>query len=116
MEEILELAAALGKRIAADPRVIRMAEARAAFDKSPEDRQMLSDYEQAQRKIHELDIQGKPIEPQDKRRLADLHAKVVDSEVVKALMKAQMDYAALMSAVSQRIDREALGPANPDQK
>ena len=109
MDEILELATTLGKRIAADPRAKRMAEARTAFNRDPEASQLLSDYNQAQQRVHELEIQGKPVEPDDKRKLADLHAKVTDSDTVKELMKAQMDYAALMSSVSQRIDREALG-------
>ncbi len=115
MNEILELASTLGKRIADDPRAKQMAEARAAFDNNPEAKQLLADYNQAQQDVHELETQGKPIEPEHKRKLADLHAKVIDSDMVKTLMKAQMDYAALMSAVSQRIDSEALGTTVPSQ-
>ncbi len=111
MDDILELAARLGKRIAGDPRGRQMVEARAALENSVEDRQLLSDYEKQQRRLHDLEVAGKPIEPEDKRRLADLHAKVASSRVIKNLLKAQTDYLALMSMVSQRIEQEALGPS-----
>ena len=109
MDEILELATKLGKRIAADPRAKSMAEARAALDSSIDDKRLLSDYEKLQREFQQREQEGKPIEPDEKRALADLHAKVVGSEVVKALVKAQVDYAELMQAVSQRVEQEATG-------
>ena len=105
MDAILELADRLGKSIGADSRTQRMAEVRAAF----ENRQLLGDYEKQQRKIHELESQGMRIEPDDKRRLADLHAKVAGSEVLKALVKAQADYLELMTTVSQRIEKAVWG-------
>lgn len=109
MDEILELAERLGKRIAADPRGGQMAKAQAALNNSTEDRQLISDYEAQQRRIGQLELQGKPIEPEDKHRLADLHAKVIASEVIKGLMKAQADFAELMSTVSRRIEQEVMG-------
>jgi hypothetical protein len=54
----------------------------------------------------------KPIAPEDKRRLADLHAKVIGSRVIKDVLKAQADYLELMTAVSQRIEEAALGLAD----
>jgi len=111
MDDILELASRLGKRIAGDPRGRQMAEAQAALENSAEDRQLLKDYEEQQRKVHDLEMARRPIEPDDKRRLADLHAKVAGSPVIKNLLKAQTDYLALMTLVSQRIEHEALGSA-----
>ena len=105
MDEILDLAEQLGKRIAADPRGQRMIEAQQAVTGNDEARQLLIDYEAAQKKLHELELQQKPIEPEDKRGLADLHAKVVGNDVIKALSKAQVDFAELMSAVSRRIEQ-----------
>ncbi len=110
MEDILDLASRLGKQIAADPRGKQMAEARAALEGSLEDRQLLDDYEKQQKKVHELEVGGKAIEPEDKRCLADLHAKVVASPVIKDLLKAQADYVTLMTMVSQRMEQEALAP------
>ena len=70
MEQILDMATRLGKLIAADPRAQRMSAARDTLEKSLADRQLLADYEQQQRRMMELEDQQKPIEPEDKRRLA----------------------------------------------
>lgn len=88
-----------------------MVAAQHALEKSRADRELLADYERHQHKLMELESQGKPIEPEDKRRLADLHAKVTGSDVIKNLMKAQVDFLELFSAVTQRIEAEALGDA-----
>jgi cell fate (sporulation/competence/biofilm development) regulator YlbF (YheA/YmcA/DUF963 family) len=112
VDQILELAARLGEQIAADPRGRQMADARAALDGSLQDRQLLEDYEAQQQKMNELAAAGRPIEPEDKRRLADLHAKVIGSRVIKDVLKAQADYLELMTAVSQRIEEAALGLAD----
>ncbi|MFQ5413793.1 MAG: YlbF family regulator [Phycisphaerae bacterium] len=109
MDEILDLAGRLGKRLRDDERVRTMRDAGAALDASAVDRQLLKDYEDQQQKIHDLETAGKPVEPADKRRLADLHAQVASSAVIKAALKAQADYAALMNTVSQRIEQEVLG-------
>ncbi len=108
MEEILELAAQLGKRIAADARGKQMAAAQSALEASMADRQLLADYEQQQQRIHSLEVAGKPIEPEDKRKLADLHGKVIASPVIKNLLKAQADYFELMTLVSHQIEEAAL--------
>lgn len=107
MEEILKLAEQLGKRIAADPRGQKFARARAAFDADLPARQLINDYESQQQKMAELEMAGKPIEPEDKRRLTDLHQKVVGNAVLKDLLKAQADYLELMTTISERIEREA---------
>jgi cell fate (sporulation/competence/biofilm development) regulator YlbF (YheA/YmcA/DUF963 family) len=109
VDEILDLATRLGQRIAADPRGRQMADARATLDGSLQDRQLLQDYETQQQKVHELEASGRPIEPDDKRRLADLHSRVISSSVIKDVLKAQADYLELMTLVSQNIEEAALG-------
>lgn len=111
MNDILELSTRLGKQIAADPRGVRMRTASEALENSLADRQLLSDYEQQQRKMMERESAGNPVEPEDKRRLADLHARVVGSPVLKDLLRAQADYLELMAMVTARIEEEALGPS-----
>ena len=111
MDEILELAAKLGKLMASDPRAQAMTAARKKLEESLQDRELINDYESQQKKVAELEAAGKPIEPQDKRKIADLHAKVVGSEIIKGLMKAQTGYVELMSAVSRRIEEQtAISP------
>ena len=108
MDEILELATKLGKMMAADTRAAAMATARKGLEESLPDRQLLSEYESQQQKMAGLEAEGKPIEPEDKRRLADLHGKVVGSEVIKEFIKAQTGYVELMSVVSRRIEELAM--------
>jgi|CXWL01.1.fsa_nt_gi cell fate (sporulation/competence/biofilm development) regulator YlbF (YheA/YmcA/DUF963 family) len=108
MDEILDLAARLGKRISQDPRAGKMVDAQVALENSLADRQLLADYEQQQQKVYELEASGRPIEPDDKRKLAELHAKVVGSGVIKEVLKAQADFLEIMNSVSQRIEQEAL--------
>ena len=114
MDEILDLAARLGKSIGADPRAKRLTEARAALQNSLEDRQLLADYENQQRKMHALEIENKPIEPEDKRKLADLHGKVISSKALKDLLTVEADYLELTTMVSQRIEQEALRSTGQD--
>jgi cell fate (sporulation/competence/biofilm development) regulator YlbF (YheA/YmcA/DUF963 family) len=116
MEDILELATKLGKRIAEDARAKRMAEARAAFETDATARQLLDDYEGQQQKLGELQMANKPIEPADKRRLADLHHKVITNAALKDLLKAQADYLELMTLVSSRIEQESLRDGNDRAK
>ncbi len=109
MDKILELASKLGKQVAEDPRAVRMAEAQKALSESLQDRQLLADYESQQKKIYELEARNTPVEPEDKRKLAELHQKVTGSDVIKAIVKAQADYVELMTTVSRKIEEESLG-------
>ncbi len=109
MEDILELASKLGKRIASDERAEAFMKARQTLEADLEARQLLADYEEAQQKLAELEATGKPLEPEDKRKIADLHTKVIGSDVLKALLKTQTDFIQMMTLVSQKIESEAMG-------
>lgn len=113
MDEIMDLAKKLGERIGADARAKAMGAARTALEKSMTDRQLLADYENAQMTLHSLESAGKPIEPDQKRKFADLHGKVIASVVIKNLLKAQADYLELMSNVSQQIEDAAMDVIEP---
>ena len=113
MDDILELASRLGRRIADEPRAKRMVAARAALDASLVDRRLLSEFEDVQGRLYELESSGKPIEPEDKRRFVELQQKVIQSSVIEDLLKAQADFLELMTLVSQRIEVEAQGPDTP---
>jgi len=108
MEDILELAAKLGKRIADDPRTRAFSKARKTLESNAEARQTIADYEQIQQKVTELQAGGKPIEPQDKHKLKDLHEKVIGNDVLKELLKTQADFLQLMTTVSETIESNAL--------
>jgi len=107
MDQILELATKLGKQIALDPRAQAMAAARKNLSESTADRQLLADYDEQQTRLATLEGEGKPIEPEDKRKIAELHNRVISSDVIKELMKVQTAYVELMNTVSRTIEQNA---------
>ena len=109
MEEILRMARELGRAIAAHRfyRTLREAEAAVAVDE--EAKRLAEEFNRQQEKILRLSEERKPIEPEDKRRLADLQQQVAGNELLKRLQAAQVDFRHLMDGVDEAI-REALNP------
>lgn len=110
MEEILELARKLGAALYNDSRfrALREAENRVAAD--PEARRLLEEFQAQSRKIMELEARQAPIEPEDKRRLRELHDKVAAHPLIKELTKARVEYAALMKQLNEAI----FGPSSEE--
>ncbi len=111
MDKIIEQAKKLGELIAEDSRAQNMRAAQQALASSQEDRMLLDSYQTQQQRILELEQQGKPVEPEDKRKLADLHDKVIANRVIKDLIKAQTEYIDLMTRVTREIETLSLGGA-----
>jgi len=109
MEDILELAGRLGRKIAEDSRGRRLSKARAELEADQTARDLLASFNEQQQKMLELEANGRPIEPEDKRRMADLHARVISSILIKDLLRAEADYAELMAAVSAKIEDGVFG-------
>ena len=108
MDTIIEQARKLGQLIATDPRAKSMRDAQSALRNSPNDQKLLEAYDAQQHRIMELEHQGKPIEPEDKRKLQSLHEQVISSRAIKDLLKAQSDYIELMTAVTTELETQAL--------
>lgn len=108
MEEILQKARELGRTIGAHSRTVEfMAAARAvAADRAAQ--QLLNDFQQQIDALRQRQAAGQPIEPQDKRRAADLQARVADDEKLKTMLRTQADYVQMMQAVHAAIE-EAVG-------
>jgi len=100
MAELLSLANRLGDAIAAHPRVKAFVQAQAAVEKSDEAKKLLNTFEFAAARIHELEQQGQPIEPEDKRRMRDSEQALSRSAELQALMRAQADYIELMNEIN----------------
>ena len=113
MDDVLELATKLSRAIA---RSSRFADLRAA------EKAVMSD-EAAVAKIRERDEliaalaekerKVEPIEPEEKRKLAELDEFVKTNEKLAALSKAQADFQEMLNLVNQRITA-ALGAPDPD--
>jgi len=107
MEDIIADARALGKKIAAHPRMTRFMRAAGAVAEDSEAQSILKTYQEQAHRIGELEQAGKPIEPEDKRKLADCEAKLAGNDKVKDMMKAQADYLEMMHRINGAIDEAA---------
>ncbi len=103
MASIVELATELSKRLAEDARVQAYLAANKAVADSPTTRQLLSDYEAHAERMHQLERQNKPLEPEDKRKLADYQQRMASDPLLKTLLKTQVDYMSLMQQVNAAI-------------
>ena len=108
VEAILELAQKLGEAISHDSRFSALKEAQKKIAADAEAKKLLQDFQEQSRKIMELERKRAPIEPEDKRRLRDLHEKVAAHPLIKELAKARVEYVDLMARVNRAIS-SALG-------
>jgi len=109
MQEIIADATALGKKIADHPRSKAFFEAARAVAADPAAQKLLKDYQQTAEKLHALEAAGKPLEPDDKRKLAAAQAELVSNEKLKMMLRTQADYLELMNRVQAAIDAATQG-------
>ena len=103
MSAITELAERLGRAIADSPQVAALKAARDAMKNAPEAEQLFMDFREQTDKVARLQQDKKPIEVDDKRRLQDLHEKLIACEAFKQLTAAQVEYVDLMRKVNESI-------------
>jgi len=110
VKELLDLADTLGKKIAESPRYagLRLAEERLEGD--DEAKQLFDDYVEQNNRLAEMEASGSPIEPDDKRKLAEAREKLLGCEMAQELVRCQADFAELMNSVNEKI-RDALRDA-----
>ena len=109
MDQILELARRLGKRIADDPCGKAFREAQTALADDAEAQKLLKEYNDQIQRIQSLEDRNKPIEPEDKRKLADAQQHVAGNACLANYAKVQADYAELMQRVSAAIENPGAG-------
>lgn len=109
MEEILKMARELGAAVAKHPhyRALRDAEEAAAADADA--KVLIESFNSAQERMLALARDRKPIEPEDKRKLADLQKRVMAHPVLKRLQAAQVNFKHLMDTMNRAI-HEGLEP------
>ncbi|HWL95463.1 MAG TPA: YlbF family regulator [Phycisphaerae bacterium] len=112
MEDIIADAGALGKKIAAHPRMKAYIIAAKAVNEDKLALDTLKEYQETVEKFREMEMSGKPIEVADKRKIAECESKVAGNDLLKKMMQAQADYLELMHRINNAID-EAAGAAAP---
>jgi cell fate (sporulation/competence/biofilm development) regulator YlbF (YheA/YmcA/DUF963 family) len=63
------------------------------------------DYDAVVTSIQDALAAGRPVEPEDKRREADMRAQVTRTPCIVALLRAQADFHALMNAVNDAVQQ-----------
>ena len=106
MEELISMAQQLGKKLAAHERTAKLKAAQKAITDDPTASQLVQDYQKQVEKIHKLEQEVKPIEPEDKRLLADLETKISTNKLISELTRHQADFVEMMQKVKQAIDNE----------
>ena len=106
MEKILELASQLGKTIAQDQRTQKLNLAQKALDQDQDAQKLLKDYQDHAEIIRQLENGQKPIEVEDKHKLADLEQKISTNALIREMTRRQVDFVDIMRKVKETIDNE----------
>lgn len=103
MQEIIELADRLGRALADSPQAKALREAQQQLQADEETSRLIGEYRDQAEKISALEQEGKPIEPEDKRKLDELHSKLASMQEFKKFTAAQYEYADLMRRVDDAL-------------
>ena len=108
MTDIHTLAEQLGKAIAASPQAARLRQARQALTADAQTAQLLREYNAQASRLERLEAEQQPVGDEERRKLQELHGKLVSSELFKEYTQAQVEFAELMRTVNEAI-RKPLG-------
>ncbi len=111
MEKIFELAKELGEALAAHPAVKQFIQTTETLQGDPDVRNILQQDRDMHEKIARKENEGKPIEPEEKRAIAELQTKMAGNEKIKKFMTAQMEYSNLMRRVNDLVMKPMQPPA-----
>ena len=100
MNEIIEMAAKLGKAIARSPQADTLRKTRAEMNAQDDVMQLLRDFQKQSERIAELQENNKPIE------LDEMHEQLVGKDAFKSFTAAQVEYVDLMRKVNEAITQE----------
>ena len=106
MEKILEIAKELGEALAAHPIGKRYQSSRESLDTDSTAKELIQSYEKAAMQISQKEHQGKPIEPEEKRQMAELQSRLAGNPVIKSWLQSQVDYMDLLRQVNEQVMKQ----------
>lgn len=115
VQDLLSKASALGTALAAHPTVQAHYQAQRAVRADTAAQKLLQDYQVQLNRIRQLEVDMKPVEVADKQKLKSLETQMAGQDSLKALMRTQADYVALMSQVNNAIDGPMASLAGTEQ-
>lgn len=104
IQDLLAKARTLGEALAAHPCVRAHYDAQRAVRGDAAAQKVLQDYQTQLNAIRDLEAQRKPVDMAQKQKLRSLESAMAGQESLKALMRTQADYVALMNQVNRAID------------
>ena len=104
IQDLLTKARTLGEALAAHPCVRAHYDVQRAVRGDASAQKLLQDYQTQLSAIRDLEAQRKPVDVAQKQRLRSLETAMAGQESLKALMRTQADYVALMNQVNRAID------------
>lgn len=106
MDEILEVARKLGEAVARSERYGTLRAASEAMQADDAAMKLRADYDAVVTSIQESLAEGRPVEPEDKRREAQLREQVTRTPCIVAVLRAQADFHELMNRVNDAIQKQ----------
>lgn len=116
MNEIIAKAEELGKLIAESERLTALNAARNAADGDAELQADMKALDELGRRIAKSEKEVKPVEPEDKRQLRDLQARITGNPSLQNLARVEADFAELMNRVNRAIQGRSVGPSGGEKK
>jgi cell fate (sporulation/competence/biofilm development) regulator YlbF (YheA/YmcA/DUF963 family) len=111
--DLVNKARELGKQLSAHPRVKAFIAAQDALRKDGDAQRLMMEYREHMERMQVLEMERKPVEVADKRKVQELESRVAGNETLKTLMRAQADYFELMNSINGAIDEGIFGAAAP---
>lgn len=108
MDDIIAKSRELGKLIGAHERTKAFVAAAKAASEDKSAQETMREYQKQAEALQRLQMEGKPIEPDMKRKLADSQVAVAGNQRLKELSRLQADYLELMNKVNDAIE-ESIG-------
>jgi len=102
-QEILDEAAALGKKLAEHDAAKRLTSSIEKLQNDVTAQRALTDYQRFAASLMQKEAQGQPIEVDDKKKLEDMQNAVVHSLVLQEYQMAHMDYLDLLRQVDEKL-------------
>lgn len=103
MDDVTELAKQLGRKIGETDRFKKLRAAQQKLNADEAAKELLGKLESQARKIAEAEQAQKPVEPEDKRKLAELREQVHQHEILQELARVEADYMELMQRVNNAL-------------
>lgn len=106
-QEILTAARELGKMISTHQAVTKFQDVLKRLSDDVQAQRTFNDYQRHLQTIAQKEVEGKPIEVADKRKLEQLQKQVIGTQLLQEFQIAQMDYSDLMRQVDGAIADQA---------